>query len=164
MTDRTQNPKFYKSKCDQRALVSQDFGIVLIEILARGKQVRFQARGQSMVPLIQDGDVLTIAPSSQAPPGIGKVVAFKQAEARSLIVHRVIGRHEGNYLIKGDNSSERSDCWIPEREIIGCVIAVERDKKRINFGLGIERYLIAFLSRVSLLSKISGRVARLVKK
>ena len=163
MLEKKENPQVRKIDYEQLLLSSTEFSLVLRSVLARGIQVRFQARGNSMIPFIRDGDILTIAPTDTIIPAIGKVVAYNQAESQSLIVHRIIGKKGLNFLIRGDNSVERSDCWIHTSELLGCVIVIERNQRRIKFGLGIERYAIALLSRYSLLTKISRRMVRLFK-
>ena len=41
---------------------AEDFTGLAEEILGRGKQFRFRARGASMSPFITDGDTLVVAP------------------------------------------------------------------------------------------------------
>jgi hypothetical protein len=117
-----------------------------------------------MIPFILDGDFLTIASIEQETPVVGKVVAYNQPETGYLIVHRVVGGKDGRFLIKGDNSNERGECWTPSSAIFGCVIAIERDRKRVRFGLGLESVFIALLSRLSLLSRITRRLSGVFKK
>ena len=53
-----------------------------------------EQRGWSMMPIIRDGDVITVAPQAQPLPGIGDVVAFVRPSSGHLVVHRVVAREE----------------------------------------------------------------------
>ncbi len=65
-------------------------------------------------------------------------------------IHRVIGKKGNTYLLKGDNATE-TDGLISESDILGCVRVVERRGLRGFFGLGPERFLIAYLNRRGIL-------------
>lgn len=82
--------------------------------------------------------------------GFGQPVAFIQPETGRLVIHRVVGKSGNYYLIKGDNIVN-SDGLISKENILGCVTSVERNGKKLFPGLSPERFLIAFLSRWSLL-------------
>jgi hypothetical protein len=133
-----------------------------------------------MSPFIRDGDVITIAPVQ--PPdrnphvptpyslsagnvtewrncGIGQVAAFVSALSRRLVVHRIIGRRESGFLIRGDNLSGPVVDVVRPDDILGRVVRIERGRKRIWLGLGPERYAIAVLSRAGLLLPIRSRAA-----
>ena len=110
MVEKTHKPQVCRLDSDQLLLSNIDFSVVLKSVLTRGVQVRFRARGNSMIPFILDGDFLTIASVEQETPAVGKVVAYNQPETGYLIVHRVVGGKDGRFLIKGDNSNERGEC------------------------------------------------------
>ena len=79
-------------------------------------------------------------------------------------IHRVIGKKGNTYLLKGDNATE-TDGLISESDILGCVRMVERRGLRVFFGLGPERFLIAYLNRRGiLLSLIYPIVAKTFSK
>lgn len=103
-----------------------------------------------MAPFIRDGDVITIEPVREKPPGIGGVVAFFHPQFEKIMVHRVVGKKDRTYLIRGDNSPA-SDGEISKDHVLGFVTRVERRGKNISLGSGFEKYLIAFLSRRGLL-------------
>jgi phage repressor protein C with HTH and peptisase S24 domain len=119
--------------------------------------IEFRAPGNSMLPFIRNEDKLTLSPVSKRKPGIGKIVAFIHPGNQKLIVHRIIARNGASYLIKGDNSSLKMDGWINQDQIIGCVTSIVRNAQNHHFGLGIERYLIAYLSKHNLLIRITRR-------
>ncbi len=124
---------------------------IMREILDRGVDFRFRARGLSMSPFIKDGDSISVSPVSKVKPSLGKVVAFVQPVSGTLIVHRVVRRKGTAFLIQGDNTGGQADGLFQPQDILGCVTRVERDGRRVVFGLGPERFLIASISGSGLL-------------
>lgn len=112
-----------------------------------------------MAPFIRDGDVITIAPFQRKIPRVGEVFAFIQPETGKLVVHRSVAKRNAAFLIQGDNVGEQSDGMVPIQNLLGRVIRIERNKVPIYLGLGLERYLIAGLSRTKLLIPIRGWLA-----
>ena len=123
---------------------------LLRDVLRKGVAFSFRARGFSMSPFIKDGDDLTLFPLNGISPGLGDVVAFIHKGNGMPFVHRVVGKKENTYLLKGDNATE-TDGLISESDILGCVRMVERRGLRVFFGLGPERFLIAYLNRRGIL-------------
>jgi hypothetical protein len=121
--------------------------------LAKGMPLRFLAKGFSMDPFIRDDDAITVWPLGDPSPGLGDVVAFIQERSERLVVHRVIRVNGSSYVIKGDNS-DGADGIIPRTNILGWVKEVERNEKRVCLGFGLERFLIAFLSRTGLITPL----------
>jgi len=136
-------------------------------VLAQGRPFRFCARGWSMSPFIKDGDLITVAPIRPAACGIGEVVAFVMPANDRLVVHRIIGRHESRLLVHGDSLPRPTADLVNPADVIGRVARVERGRRRVWLGLGLERYAIAVLSRVGLLLPIllrAGGLARWLRK
>lgn len=117
--------------------------------LSKGVSFRFKVKGFSMLPFIRDCDVLTISPQHNSTLGLGKSVAFIHPETGKLVIHRVVSKKRNYYLIKGD-SVPKADALIPKENVLGVVTKLERNGKKILFGFGPERFLIALLSRLSL--------------
>jgi len=138
--------EYYLSGADEVCISSQDLLELLTSVLKKQASFRFKAKGWSMSPFIRDGDVITISHHPESVIGIGKPVAFVCSETRKLKVHRIIGRNNSRYLIKGDRLFN-PDGLMPRENILGIVTKIERGGKSIIFGLGPERYMIAFLSR-----------------
>ena len=136
---------------------------LMMDVLARGSRFKFQAKGASMSPFIRDGDTLTIVPLEQLKPAVGRVVACINPQSQKLIVHRIVTADNTSFLIKGDNSAAQYDGWIPREKILGMVTKVERGAQQIKLGLGIERWLIAFLSKQGLLTRIINRLRRIIQ-
>jgi Peptidase S24-like len=120
-------------------------------VLEKGLPFRFRARGWSMAPFIQDGDVITVAPLRKTPAGIGEVVAFVRPGSGNLVVHRVVARKGDNLHIQGDGLTGQTDGMISPDNLLGRVTHIERNGRRVWLGLGPERYLVAWLSRARLL-------------
>ena len=114
-------------------------------VIAKGASFRFQANGYSMCPFIRFGDIVTIAPFEQKKIRVGAVVAFTHPCCGKLIVHRIVAQNGDSYRIKGDNVWE-SDGLVPRGDVLGYVKKTERKGRTIFLGLGIEGFLIAFLS------------------
>lgn len=123
---------------------------LLEDTLMKKACFRFTAKGFSMSPFIKDSDVVTVSPLNNSLIGFGRVVAFIDPLTNKLLVHRVIGKKEGHFLIKADNSFD-VDGFIPIKDILGFISKVERGNKKRIIGLGLEKALIAFLSRVNAL-------------
>lgn len=116
-----------------------------------------------MTPFIRDGDVITVAPLQLTLPCIGEVVAFVRPKEGNLVVHRVIARRGRTVLIQGDNGLDYADGLIPQENILGRVTRIERNGHNVWVGLGPERYLIAWLSRTTLLIPLRDRFVTLKK-
>lgn len=77
---------------------------------------------------------------------MGDIVAFISPCNDRLVVHRVVGCGEKEWLVRGDNAPE-PDGWIPSARMLGRVTRVERDGRDVRLGLGVERIVVAFMSR-----------------
>ena len=84
-------------------VTAEDFGKG-DDFIKKGNRFAFYARGDSMAPLIRDGDVLTIACPARLQPRIGHVVAFVHPSSKTLAVHRVVRVRKGARLLQGDAS------------------------------------------------------------
>jgi signal peptidase I len=132
------------------------------EILSKGAECRFQAKGHSMSPFIKDGDIVTISPLTNSSPGLGDVVAFNRPENENLIIHRVVEKRNNDYYVRGDNLPE-ADGLVQARDILGYVNKVERNGKNVRVGLGPERFLIALLNRKGLLIPLLSPIRKVIR-
>lgn len=115
-------------------------------LFAKGAVFRFQAGGYSMHPWVRNGDVLTLAPLTPEGPDIGDVAVVLVPESGQLLAHRIIARRGNDCLFKGDRLKQ-ADGIFPICELIGRVSKVHRNGKRVRFGLGPEKRLLAWISR-----------------
>lgn len=135
------------------------FTALMAAVLEKGVPFRFTAPGYSMTPFIRDGDVITVAPG---PIRFGDAVAFVNPNSGKLTVHRVVRISRDGYLIKGDNVLE-PDGFVPRTSLLGRVVSVEHGSRQVGLGLGIERVVIAFLSRRGWLIPVIGATWRVMR-
>jgi hypothetical protein len=143
-----------------------DLMVLMRAVTEKGIPFRFKARGFSMAPFINDSDVITVSPLTGSSPCLGDVVAFTHPQTGMLVVHRVVGKRNGSYLIKGDNTVDY-DGLVPRANIAARAIRVERDGERAFIGLGLERRGLALLSRKNMLLpllNLTTRTYRLIFK
>ncbi len=129
-------------------------------IFDKGDNFRFKVTGFSMFPFVRNEDIVTIAPKKKLSASLGRVAAFIHPLNKKLVVHRLIGKSKDRYIIKGDNTLD-IDGVVPYELILGYVVKVERNGKKIIFGLGIERFFIAFCNRINLFPFLSGVVRKM---
>lgn len=134
-------------------LSGKNFTKLMSAVLEKNADFRFQAEGQSMSPFIKNQDIVTITPLSMNTPQTGDIVAAFLSEKQSIMIHRVIGKKQGKFLIKGDNIKSRDGLFELD-QILGLVNSVERNGKRVWFGQGNIGKIIAFFSKTGLLNNL----------
>lgn len=134
---------------------SAAFAELSAEILRAGKALRFRAPGVSMLPLVRDGDVLLVRPVHPAAVRVGDLVLCS-SEAGRIVVHRVVRRLAGpdarSFTVQGD-AAARADGAIPEAQVYGRVVAIERGAAHIDLDRPVMRtlgWLAALRSRWNL--------------
>lgn len=132
---------------------------LLQDVLAKGVPFRFKAKGFSMRPFIEDGDVITVVPFSPPEAHSGDVVAFIDPRVDRLAVHRIVAKSDEGILMRGDNLPEE-DGIVPMDNLLGLVTKVERQGQEVSLGLGPERRLVAFLSRKGYLLRLRALLGR----
>jgi hypothetical protein len=113
-----------------------------------------------MFPNIRNDDIITLSPFKTGEPTIGQVIGYLSPDSGKLVVHRIVEISNGCYQVKGD-SLMQPDSGISKSEIIGIIRNIERNNQTVKFGLGIERLIIAYLSRKNWLKKIYNVYSRL---
>jgi Peptidase S24-like len=108
--------------------VSGDRLELVAELLGRGREVKLRARGGSMRPALDDGDVLTLGPLSRAPRP-GEIVAVLRGGF--FAIHRVDAANPSEARLRGDACAE-ADGWFAAAEVLGKVIAVQRGSRRLS--------------------------------
>jgi len=107
--------------------------------------------GNSMFPFIQNGDVITLSPWGKQSPQIGDIVAYEQAGAEKLIIHRLIQENQEWYILRGDNCSQPDEV-VPRSHLLGILTQIKRKDKTKSVRLGKTKNLITWLSRNNILS------------
>ncbi len=132
------------------SLSTPDVAGLLRDVLGKGASFRFKARGFSMTPIINDGDVITVSPCLPGDLRSGDIAALTHPVTDRLVVHRIVGIRGKSFFAKGDNN-EAFDGLIPESHVLGRVTRIEHEGRSVQLGLGRERSAIAFLSRFHIL-------------
>jgi len=73
--------------------------------------------GQSMEPKLHYGDLVVVHQASNYQ--VGDVVAYKNADLKHYVIHRIIGENLGRFLLKGDNNSWTDDYEPVQKEVLG---------------------------------------------
>jgi signal peptidase I len=102
---------------------------LLIDLLQKGHAVQFQARGDSMDPLIRDRDYLHVEPCDSF--RVGDVVLV--LAERGLTAHRVVSLRDGVVVTRGDNAPAADDA-VPVGKVLGKVTAIVRDGHKTEIG------------------------------
>jgi Peptidase S24-like len=110
------------------------------EALRRFSEVRFVARGSSMVPSIYPGDCLTVQTFGAETPRRGEIVLYQRDG--EFCVHRIVGiLSKGGalfYVLQGDALTDY-DPPVAACELLGRVTSLERrgESLKPNFSGGI---------------------------
>lgn len=144
-------------------LSGRDVADLLKSTCAKGIPFKFTATGLSMAPFICNGDSLIIDPIlDRKTITEGDIVAFIPPDEGRLIVHRMIKKKEGHYLIKGDNAYQ-NDGYFKQEYIYGYVKKIIPSINCGNFHKVIRKFflflnnfkmILAFLSRYKILTPI----------
>jgi SOS-response transcriptional repressor LexA len=120
-----------------------DAADVIADLLSRGHAVQFQARGDSMHPLIRDNDSLHVEPVGQVRRGDVVLVLAH----RGLTAHRVLEITEGTVITRGDNAPA-ADEPVAIEKILGRVTGVLRDGRRVDSTSAFARAFASLRRRV----------------
>ena len=104
-----------------------DATTIIVDLLGSGHAVQFQARGDSMDPLIRDHDYLKVEPCGAVE--VGEIVLV--LAERGLTAHRVVSSRDGVIVTRGDNAPAPDDP-VPREKILGKVTAVIRDGREMK--------------------------------
>jgi hypothetical protein len=125
---------------------------LLHQLLDEGLAVEIKAAGASMSPFVRAGDLLTLTPRGRRAVRRGDVVAFL-VDGGSLVIHRVVAAEGAAVRTRGD-ALGRGDRPVAAADVLGIVVRVERRGRRVRFGLGPERALVAWLSERGFLAPL----------
>lgn len=101
------------------------FGEFATELIERGYDVRFQARGRSMVPTIEDCEILRVRPLTRQTLRVGDVVLFRANG--ELKAHRIVGKRGEDFVIRGDAGHD-IDGTFTRDQILGLVVSKEESE------------------------------------
>jgi hypothetical protein len=104
------------------------------EILQAGLSRGLVGKGESMRPMVREGDLLEIQPADPSSIHRGEIVLCLLKDGH-VVIHRVVRidrRAAGlRFLIQGDQVLE-PDGWIGAYSVLGRLVELERDGKRIS--------------------------------
>lgn len=101
---------------------SSAFHLLASELCAGGYELRFQAIGRSMLPTIEDGEIVHVVPVAADMLRIGDIVLLRIGE--QFKAHRIIRKRGQCFITRGDAGLD-SDGEIPSDQILGRVTAKE---------------------------------------
>jgi signal peptidase I len=124
--------------------ISRDDLTVLAEnVLQGGNMLRFRAMGGSMYPFVRNGDILEIEPLHGGQVRLFDIILYKTGDQR-LLAHRVVGiNHQQKtpeIILQGD-ALLLKDLPIPTDQVLGRVIAIQRNGKIIRMDSSFQRLL-----------------------
>ncbi len=135
------------------------------DIFEKGKSVRFQAKGWSMRPLIQDGDFIVVSPVENSSIKTGDVV-FYSTTGNKVIVHRLIRKYKQKgrmtVLIKGDASFSSPE-KIDIQNVLGKVIPIERNGRKKRLDRKLYQIIGLFFAVISPFSRWIYSIGSVVK-
>ena len=110
-----------------------DFEELIVHVLRTGHALRFRARGSSMHPVVQDGDILQVHPVEQVVMHGGDIILYRSPR-KGIVVHRVVNtiRHGGEevLVVKGD-ASRIPDPEVLVSQVLGKIVRIERRGRSI---------------------------------
>ena len=101
-------------------------------VVARGGTLAFRVHGESMAPVLVDGDLVSLWPARLRP---GSLV-LAELSGKPLL-HRLVRLEGGKALLRSD-ACLRED-WLDLRDLLGEVAGIERSSRR--FGARAKAWL-----------------------
>lgn len=122
---------------------SSVFHLLTSELIAGGFGLRFQAMGRSMLPTIQDGEIVHVKPVAGNMLRTGDIVLLRTgAEFKA---HRIIRKRGECFITRGDAGID-TDGEIRRDQILGRVIAKESFNSRRLVRLDGVRTRLSFFA------------------
>lgn len=101
---------------------------------------KIRVQGESMLPCITDGELLSISPvCTKDELSIGDIIFFYDSHF-ILALHRLILINKSTYILKGDNTNTVDR--INFEQIIGKVVTGNQNNKTVNIIRRIDKYSI----------------------
>jgi signal peptidase I len=133
---------------------------VALDVLKKFGRLRLRAWGQSMLPSVWPGDVLTVKQCRPEQLERGDIVLFRRGER--VFIHRVTSIQEadgeGRVVTQGD-ATPHSDPPVAASQVLGCVTNIARGARGVRrTRWGRAPRLASFLFRQSWSSRVVLRV------
>ena len=91
----------------------------------------FVYRGPSMAPIFKNGDLLYLS-LEKHDFSAGDIIVFSKLEKSNFVVHRIVAKTDQGYVTRGDHNLRTDEDVVPFKHVIGKVIGVEKQGKRIS--------------------------------
>src|SRR2546422_3660584 len=106
---------------------------LLAEVARKFGEIRFKATGDSMLPSVWPGDLLTVRRQSFSEFQSGEIVLYEREagentltrpygpaspKGRGFVAHRIVGRNGRQLITRGD-SLRRNDAPVHEEQVLG---------------------------------------------
>ena len=142
---------------------------LLAEVARKFGEIRFKATGDSMLPSVWPGDLLTVRRQNFSEFRNGEIVLYEREAAentltrpygpaspggRGFVAHRIV-RRNGRQLITRGDSLRRNDAPVEEDQVLGRVVCVTRNGRHIGLEFTRRRRIVAWVLRQS---DLAGRV------
>ena len=127
-------------------------------LLADGLQVELEVTGGSMAPAIRSHDRVVLEPLDPSGVRLGDIVAIEPAPGR-MTIHRVV-RWSGEDVVTRGDASAWDDDATSLATVLARVTTIRREGRLQRWGLGPERRVIAWASRLGLLAPVCVRWLR----
>ena len=103
---------------------------VMVEVLENGGEVSFVSAGVSMVPMLRHrmDTVVLVKPIRKLRKN--DVPFYRRADGR-FVLHRIIGKDDKGYILRGDNQSEK-EYGVTDDMIIAVLKEFRRNGKKIG--------------------------------
>jgi len=127
---------------------------LISRVLAKRGRIALRVHGTSMLPWVRPGDVALIRKADAGAVRFGDVALFLHGE--HLLVHRIVRKSGGfdgeKFLTKGD-AHPNADSLLGKEQLLGRVVRIFRDGKRIDMEAPRQLALALLLAKVSLVSR-----------
>ena len=119
------------------------FHLLTSDLVAGGYGLRFQAVGRSMLPTIQDGEIVHVKPVATEMLRIGDIVLLRTGE--QFKAHRIVRKRGQSFITRGDAGVD-TDGEIRCDQILGRVTAKESKNSRRLVRLDGTKARLQFLA------------------
>lgn len=110
-------------------------------VLAQKGRLVYTNVGDSMKPLIKDRDLLVIVPVKRTLKTLD--VPLYKRESGQYVLHRIIGKKDGAYVMCGDNRCQR-EYGITDKNVIGVLESIIRNGREVPVNNGKLRVYAVF--------------------
>src|SRR5438876_1115588 len=143
---------------------------LLAEVARKFGEIRFKATGDSMLPSVWPGDLLTVRRQSFSEFRDGEIVLYEREGGENaltrpygpasprgrgdFVAHRIVERSGRELITRGD-SLRQNDVPVHEEQVLGRVVSISRNGRAIRLEFTLGRRMVAWVLRRS---DFAGRV------